>query len=46
MTIYEALKQKLQREPSPAELRQEVERIKEEAIVELAQKGKLRNQRR
>lgn len=45
-TIYEALAEKLGREPTNAELRADVERIKTESLVELASKGKLRFQRR
>lgn len=44
-TIYEALKIKLGREPTYAELKSDVERIKEDALVELAGKGKLPHQR-
>jgi hypothetical protein len=44
-TIYEALAEKLGRTPTNAELKAEVERIKREAIVELAGRGKLRFQR-
>lgn len=40
-TIYEALMQKLGRVPTNAELKADVERIKEEALVDLASKGKL-----
>ena len=46
MTIYEALKTKLGREPTNAELKADVQRIKEEALIEAATKGKLRHQRR
>lgn len=46
MTIYEALRQKLGREPSNAELKAEVARIKEEALVDMAMAGKLRHQSR
>lgn len=45
-TIYEALRAKLGREPTSAELKADVDRIKREALVEAAQKGKLRHQRR
>lgn len=45
-TIYEALKMKLGREPTNAELRADVERIKEEGLIEIASKGKLRHQRK
>lgn len=44
-TIYEALAEKLGRVPTNAELKAEVERIKTDAVVELASKGKLRFQR-
>ena len=44
-TIYEALRDKLGREPTNDELRADVERIKEEALVEAATKGKLSFQR-
>lgn len=46
MTIYEALKVKLGREPTNAELRADVERIKEDVLIELAGKGKLAFQRK
>lgn len=45
-TIYEALRTKLGREPTRAELKEDVERIKREALQELAAKGKLRHQRK
>lgn len=45
-TIYEALCAKLGRVPTNAELKAEVERIKREALEELASKGKLKFQRR
>lgn len=45
-TIYEALCIKLGRKPTDAEVRADVERIKREAITELAVQGKLRHQRR
>ncbi len=41
MTIYEALRAKLNREPTNIELRAEVERIKTEAMIEAASKGRL-----
>lgn len=44
-TIYEKLREKLGREPTGAELRAEVARIKEEGLVEMAEKGKLKHQR-
>ena len=45
-TIYEALALKLGRTPTNAELKADVERIKTEALIELASKGKLSFQRR
>lgn len=45
-TIYEALAAKLGRTPTNAELKADVDRIKQEALVDLAGKGKLRFQRR
>jgi len=45
-TIYQALADKLGRTPTNAELKADVERIKIEALVELAGKGKLKFQRR
>lgn len=44
-TIYEALAEKLGRTPTNAELKADVNRIKQEALVDLAGKGKLRFQR-
>ena len=44
-TIYEALHGKLGRKPTSAELKAEVDRIKSEALVGLAEKGKLPFQR-
>ena len=46
VTIYEALKIKLQREPTNAELKADVDRIKELVLIDLAGKGKLNHQRR
>ena len=46
MTIYETLKAKLGREPSAAELKADVTRIKTEAVIEAAQHGKLSWQRK
>lgn len=46
MTIYEALKSKLGREPRHAELVADVKRILEEGLVERAAKGKLAHQRK
>lgn len=44
-TIYTALRAKLGREPSNAELKADVQRILSEATVDLAIKGKLPHQR-
>lgn len=44
-TIYEALVAKLGRVPTNAELKADVQRIKEEALVEMAGKGRLPHQR-
>ena len=46
MTIYEALRKKLGRDPTNLELKQEVIRIKRDAVIELATAGKLPFQRR
>lgn len=46
MTIYEALRVRLAREPTSAELRAEVARIKEAALVDNATRGKLAHQRK
>jgi hypothetical protein len=46
MTIYEALKIKLGREPSHAELKADVHRILQDGLVEMAEKGRLPHQRR
>jgi aconitase B len=45
-TIYAALAEKLGRTPTNEELKADVQRIKEEALVDLASKGKLSFQRR
>jgi hypothetical protein len=45
-TIYEALRQKLGREPTNAEIKADVQRILEEAMVDRAERGKLSHQRR
>ena len=45
-TIYEALREKLRREPTNPELKAEVSRIKNEGYVQAATQGKLRHQRR
>jgi hypothetical protein len=44
-TIYEALAAKLGRAPTNDELRADVQRIKSEALAELASRGKLKFQR-
>jgi hypothetical protein len=46
MTIYDALKARLGREPTGAEIKAEVQRIKESALVATAATGKLSHQRR
>jgi hypothetical protein len=46
MTIYEALKAKLNREPSHAELIADVKRILREGLEERAAAGKLKHQKR
>ena len=45
-TIYEALREKLGREPTNAELKADVERIKEEVLVTADTHGKLPHQRK
>lgn len=45
MTIYTALREKLGREPTRAELCAEVRRILEEGTIERAEAGKLKHQR-
>ncbi len=45
-TIYQALIAKLGRIPTNAELKADVERIKQEALIDLASKGKLKFQKR
>jgi hypothetical protein len=45
-TIYEALKAKLGREPTNAELKADVKRILNEALIERAEAGKLSHQRK
>jgi hypothetical protein len=45
-TIYEALRAKLGREPTNAEIKADVERIKREAFEELAARGGLSHQRK
>lgn len=44
-TIYEALKEKLGREPTHAELKADVKRILEDGLRERAEAGKLAYQR-
>lgn len=44
-TIYQALAQKLGRVPTHAELKQDVQRILRETLVEQATGGKLRQRR-
>lgn len=46
MTIYDALKAKLGREPTMPEIKAEIERIREEALIDMAEKGGLRHQRK
>ena len=50
MTVYEALKTKLGREPSNAELKAEVQRILQEAaderLIAAAEAGRLHHQRK
>lgn len=45
-TVYDALKEKLDREPTHVELKADVERILSEATRERAERGKLAHQRR
>lgn len=45
-TIYEALRDKLGREPTNKEIKADVRRINEEVIVDLATRGKLPHQRK
>lgn len=45
-TIYEALREKLGREPTAVELRADFRRILIEVVIELAEKGKLSRQRK
>jgi len=45
-TIYDALTERLGREPTTAELREEVSRIKSEALEDTAARGKLHWQRK
>lgn len=46
MTVYEALRQKLGREPTNAEIKADMQRIADEVLVEMASRGKMRHQRR
>jgi hypothetical protein len=46
LTIYEALRAKLKRHPTNAELKAEVKRIMQEGVMELAEAGKLPHQRK
>lgn len=46
MTIYQALKQKLNREPTHSELCADVRRILDESLIERAEKGALNHQRK
>jgi hypothetical protein len=46
MTIWQALTQKLNRQPTHEEAKAEVRRILEEGMIERAEQGKLRHQRR
>jgi hypothetical protein len=45
-TIYEVLRDKLGREPTNAEIKADVERIKREALCEVATRGGLPHQRK
>ena len=45
-TIYEALCAKLGRKPTSAELRADIERIRTEALIEVATRGRLPHQRK
>ena len=45
-TIYQALADKLGRTPTNVEIKADVERIKREALIECASKGKLTYQKR
>ena len=46
LTIYEALKLKLGRNPTNAEIKADVKRILTEALIERAEAGKLAHQRK
>lgn len=45
-TIHEALAAKLGREPTTSEMKADVKRILNEGVIERAEQGKLRHQRR
>lgn len=45
-TIYEALRVKLDREPTHAEIKADVHRILTEAMIERAEQGKMPHQRK
>ena len=45
-TIYEALRVKLGREPTNAELKADVQRILTDGLIEAAERGKLAHQRK
>lgn len=45
-TIYKVLKEKLGREPSNQELKDDVRRILDDGLVEMAAKSKLKHQRK
>lgn len=45
-TIYQALRAKLGREPTHAELRDDVRRILQEITIDRAEQGKLAHQRK
>lgn len=44
-TIYEALRAKLKREPTHAELKADVKRVLNDGLIEQAEQGKLKHQR-
>jgi hypothetical protein len=46
MTIYEALKTKLGRDPTSTELKADMKRIAEEGLIERSMAGKLPHQRK
>jgi hypothetical protein len=46
VTIYEALKAKLGREPTGAEIKADMQRIRDEGLIERAEAGKLPHQRK